>query len=197
MTTKLEAVNLMLAAIGEAPVNSLASGLPDAEAAETLLDEVKKQVLSKGWQVNTRGRKYPVVLEPNSSGEILTPATMISIDTTGPSAYVSVSRRGGYLWDDRNETKVWPTGTKLSCQIIYNLAFEDLNFELQQYIALRAARRFAKREIGSVTLDGLTKEDEDMAYADALSADSEGEDFNMINDNPHSVARRWSNRLRA
>ena len=33
-TTKLEAINTMLSAIGESPVNSLTSGLVDAEQAE-------------------------------------------------------------------------------------------------------------------------------------------------------------------
>ena len=38
-TTVLEAVNTMLTSIGEAPVNSLTSGLEDAELAESILDE--------------------------------------------------------------------------------------------------------------------------------------------------------------
>ena len=33
--SKIEAVNIVLESIGEAPVSSLTSGLPDAEAAES------------------------------------------------------------------------------------------------------------------------------------------------------------------
>ena len=47
--TKLEAVNMVLDAIGESPVSSLTSGLPDAEAAEAKLDEVRVEILSRGW----------------------------------------------------------------------------------------------------------------------------------------------------
>ena len=38
--SKLEAVNIILDGIGETPVSSLDSGLPDAEAAETKLNEI-------------------------------------------------------------------------------------------------------------------------------------------------------------
>ena len=37
-TTKLEAVNIMLSAIGEAPVTKLNSGLVEADIAETILE---------------------------------------------------------------------------------------------------------------------------------------------------------------
>ena len=39
-TTVLEAVNTMLSSIGEAPVNSLASGFEDAELAESIINNV-------------------------------------------------------------------------------------------------------------------------------------------------------------
>ena len=42
-TTKLEAVNTLLSSIGEAPVNSLTSGLVDAELAETILDSTSRK----------------------------------------------------------------------------------------------------------------------------------------------------------
>ena len=45
--SKLEAVNIILDGIGETPVSSLDSGLPDAEAAETKLNEIHKTVCQK------------------------------------------------------------------------------------------------------------------------------------------------------
>jgi hypothetical protein len=41
MLTKLQAVNIILDSIGETPISSLTSGLPDGESAEAKLDEVK------------------------------------------------------------------------------------------------------------------------------------------------------------
>ena len=62
-TTQLQAVNSMLSTIGEAPVNSLDSGLVDAETAETVLNEVSRDVQSFGWNFNT---EPDYVFNPNS-----------------------------------------------------------------------------------------------------------------------------------
>ena len=53
-TTELESVNIMLAAIGESPLNSLTGTLPvDARLAQSTLTEVNKEVQSEGWSFNT------------------------------------------------------------------------------------------------------------------------------------------------
>jgi hypothetical protein len=52
-TTKLDAVNTILIGIGEAPVNTLGSGLQEAEIAEVVLDNINREVQSKGWTFNT------------------------------------------------------------------------------------------------------------------------------------------------
>ena len=53
-TTELESINIMLAAIGEAPINSLTGTLPvDARLAQSTLTEVSKEVQSEGWSFNT------------------------------------------------------------------------------------------------------------------------------------------------
>ena len=53
-TTELEAINIMLAAIGEAPINTLVGTLPvDARIAQSTLSEVNKSVQSEGWSFNT------------------------------------------------------------------------------------------------------------------------------------------------
>ena len=53
-TTELEAINIMLAAIGEAPVNTLTGTLPvDVRLAQSTLTEVNKEVQSEGWSFNT------------------------------------------------------------------------------------------------------------------------------------------------
>ena len=58
-TTELEAVNIMLSSIGEAPVNSLSSGLVDAELAQTTLHNVSREVQAAGWSFNTEyNRSY-------------------------------------------------------------------------------------------------------------------------------------------
>ena len=53
-TTELEAINIMLAAIGEAPVNTLTGTLPvDVKIAQSTLVEINKAVQAEGWSFNT------------------------------------------------------------------------------------------------------------------------------------------------
>ena len=67
-TTELEAINIMLAAIGEAPVNSLIGTLPvDVKMAQKLLNEQNKAVQSEGWSFN---REFNVVLTRDNNNRI-------------------------------------------------------------------------------------------------------------------------------
>ena len=53
-TTELQCINIMLAAIGEAPINSLIGLLPvDAVTAQSTLLEANKSIQSEGWSFNT------------------------------------------------------------------------------------------------------------------------------------------------
>ena len=79
-TTKLEAVNIMLSTIGENPVNSLTSGLVDAELAETILGSVSKAVQSEGWNFNTE-KKVSFIAE--ISGHIILPANILRAAAPG------------------------------------------------------------------------------------------------------------------
>ena len=76
-TTKLEAVNSMLSTIGEAPVNSLTSGLVDAETAETILNEVSRSVQAHGWNFNSEP-DYTVAAD--TSGNVVLPTEIIRAD---------------------------------------------------------------------------------------------------------------------
>jgi hypothetical protein len=54
LTTELDAVNLMLSTIGEAPINDLsASGLGDVAAAKTRLALTSRSIQTAGWHFNT------------------------------------------------------------------------------------------------------------------------------------------------
>jgi hypothetical protein len=52
LTSKLDAINSMLIGIGEAPVNTLNSGLQEAEVAEVILNTISREVQAAGWSFN-------------------------------------------------------------------------------------------------------------------------------------------------
>ena len=77
-TTELEAVNIMLAAIAEAPINSLTGLLPvDAVTAQSTLTEFNKEVQSEGWSFNT---ETDVTLTRDGSNQISLPSNVLRVD---------------------------------------------------------------------------------------------------------------------
>lgn len=184
MITKLDAVNIILDSIGETPVSSLTSGLPDAEAAEAKLDETTLEVLSKGWHQNI---EREIKLSPNSDKEIVIPRQYLRVDTVGNSKDTNVAIRvqdgKRKLFDVKEYT--FKFDRALDVDVVIELEFEALAFELQNYIAHRAARKFQESSMGSASLDSFTVRQEAESYAALLDAEAENEDNNVLRDSGH------------
>mgnify|MGYP003669815792 FL=1 len=184
MLTKLDAVNIILNVIGETPVSTLTSGLPDAEAAETSLNLTIKEVLAKGWQQNS---EISIYMSKNYDQEILVPNQYLRVDTTGLDKDVNVTIRTQNgkrkLFDLRNHT--FKFTKNLLVDVLIDVEFEELNFELQNYISFRSARKFQESAMGSATLDSFASRQEQEAYAALLDAEAEGEDTNILNSSAH------------
>lgn len=193
MLTKLEAVNIVLDSIGETPVSSLTSGLPDAEAAEAKLDEVTTEVLAKGWHQNTN---YNVKLTRNYLNKIVIPNTYIKVDTVGENKELNVTVRTEqnvrYLFDLKKQTFIFDTDPY--CNVVIKLDFPDLTPTMQLYIARKAARTFQESAMGSAALDSFTVRSEAESYAALLDAEAEVEDNNILKDSPHvlQATRRYN-----
>jgi hypothetical protein len=184
MLTKLDAVNIILNAIGETPVSSLTSGLPDAESAESKLDSTIKEVLAKGWHQNL---ERSIVMSRNKDSEIVVPRQYLRVDTVGVDQAVNVvvRKQNGKrkLYDLRNFT--YKFGKDLTVDAIIEIEFESLVYELQNYIAMRAARKFQESAMGSSTLDSFAIRQESEAYTSLLDAESESEDNNILRDSAY------------
>lgn len=184
MLTKLEAVNIILNSIGETPVSSLASGLPDAEEAEAKLDATALEVLSKGWHQNVERGLY---LSRQASGEIVVPNHYLRVDTVDEDRNINVTIReqGGRrkVFDVINQKFKFDKDIK--CNVIVSIEYEGLTFELQNYIAQRAARKFQESVMGSAQLDNFMVRQEQEAYAALLDGEAETEDNNILRDSAH------------
>jgi len=161
-TTKLEAINAMLAAIGQAPVNNLTgSGSLDTSVAIQTLDRVNREVQSRGYHWNT-DKSY--TLTPDATtGKIAAVGTMLQVDTVGTYINTDIIKRGEFFWDRINHTFVF---TKpLKADIVWLLDFEDIPEVARVYIYTRAGRLFADGRIGSQIIDSFTRADESTAKA--------------------------------
>lgn len=174
-TSKLDAVNTMLSSIGEAPVNSLSSGLIEAEIAESILDTVDREVQSMGWNFNTELNKS---FAQDTAGQILLPADILRADATLKSQSKDLVQRGSKMYDKKNHTFV--IGASTALDVVVQLTFADLPEVAKRYIVLRATRIFQDRVVGSNTLHDFQERDEQMALLQLKEFDTETEDHNIF-----------------
>ena len=100
-TTELEAINIMLAAIGESPVNSLIGTLPvDVKLAQSTLTEFNKEIQSEGWSFNT---EIDVTLTRDDSKQIALSQDILRIDANiHQHPTIDPIQRGLKLYDRLN-----------------------------------------------------------------------------------------------
>lgn len=163
-TSELAAVNTIIAAIGESPINSLdEQPTHDVTVALNTLREISGEVQSEGWNWNTED-DYPLV--PNISKEIVVPANVIRVHFREPDSR-DVVLRGQRLYDRAGHTYKFD-GT-LSATITFLLPFEELPETARRYITLKALRIFQERTVGSGNLHDFHVQDEARARAALLA----------------------------
>lgn len=181
-TTQLQAVNSMLSTIGEAPVNSLSSGLVDAETAETVLNEVSRDVQSFGWNFNS---EPDVAVAKDSYGAIPLATNVLRADlASSENKYRSNKneyvQRGAYMYDKVQHTYIINKDLKLD--IVYMLDFTLIPEVARRYITIKAARLFQERVVGSDNLSAMNRADEQQALFALKEMESENGDYNIFDD---------------
>jgi len=190
-TTELEAVNIMLAAIGEAPVATLNEDtIEDAQIALNTLRQVSKELQSKGWHFNT-DYNYPLSVD-TVTFKISYPTTAAHVDAM-PSEDVDVVKRGSFLYNRTDRTFLFSGRTQLLCKIKWMFDFEDLPQPLRVYITLKAARRFAEDVLGDEGTVKWTERDEIDAKVEWVADDIRQADHNMIRSS-YSTAKIFEGR---
>ena len=105
--------------------------------------------------------------------------------------------RNGFLYDMDDHTDVFGTSTTLpTVDLVLVQQFEQLPEYARQYIASKAARRFASRFIGDKGITELAGNDEQEALAAFRQADSRSADANMLEGdmNTYSIINRTTRR---
>ena len=171
-TTKLEAINTMLSAIGESPVNSLTSGLVDAEQAETILNSVNREVQSMGWSFNTDLKRQFV---PDTNKQIQIPSNILRIDMAQDKTdKLELVQRGTKLYNRASSSFFMDDDiTQVLMNAVVLLDFEDLPEAARRYITIRAARIFQDRVVSSNDLHIYQERDELMALVELKDSDNQ------------------------
>lgn len=187
--TELDAVNILLGTIGEAPVNTLSGELMDDVAiARSVLSEVSREIQSKGWHFN---REYDALFQRDVSGEISIPQNIARFDVDKHyHPFMDVTQRGNRAYNKKTRSFVFDTN--LICVIVVLLPFDELPASARYYITVRAARKFSNRYTVSTTIYEFTAMDESQARADFLDENEENADRSILQS--PDIARRVGNR---
>jgi hypothetical protein len=180
-TTELEAVNIMLAAIGESPVNTLTGTLPvDVKLAQTTLEEVNKEVQTEGWSFNT---EINVELTRDGSNHIALSSNVLIVD---PNIHdhpdVDAIQIGLKLYDRKEHT--YEFDDDLKCTIVYFRTFDEIPEPARRYINIKAARIFVDRLVSDEGLRTYTKQDEVRARSILMETDMSNADHNILRGDP-------------
>ncbi len=174
--TELEAVNILLAAIGEAAVSSLETATTvEVTQAKKLLSNVNRAAQQKGWHFNT---EWDVVLTRDSDNRIPLSQAILSVYQPGQLMTLRGMSGDMYAYDLDNNTFTWTKNLNNAVTITL-LDFVDTPNTFRQYVTTRAARIFQEEIIGQVSAETVNRQEEAEAYADLLDDDAERSGLNV------------------
>ncbi|WJY17673.1 hypothetical protein QQS45_08430 [Alteriqipengyuania flavescens] len=182
-TTELEAVNSMLASIGQSPVPGLDdSGIEDANRARDTLRATTRGVLTRGYDFNT-DEGYE--LRPDSEGLIKLPTGVLEIDPSDNSQSIVARRHPNgalCLWNKADKT--WAFDGPVACDIVWGFEFIDLPETARAYITTSAGRQFQQGSVGAQILDRFEAEDESRLFMMLEKREAKSRRANVLRDNP-------------
>lgn len=170
----LEAVNEMLAAIGESPVNSL-EGDPNADVSNCrrILNQVNREVQAKGWSFNIQ--EGATLLPDTFSGLIEYLSSYLRMTTSGGTAFIN---RGGYVYDRTAKTDQFTS--PITVDLIQLRSYSEMPECFRSYIVTKASRRFNIRFFGAGELEGSLQEQEQEAWAAIQEYELDFGGYNMM-----------------
>ena len=132
-SSELDAVNELLASIGEEPLDDLDIMPPSGNTALMLLRRQSRDLQDEGYWFN---RSSGVVLTPDVGGEIAVPAAALSVDGETEDLIVIGSR----LFNRTTNTFIFTAS--VTCEISYHRPWADLTSVVRRYITALALERF-------------------------------------------------------
>ena len=171
---ELSAINDMLAAIGESPVNSL-EGDPNADVANCrrILNQVNREVQGRGWTFNI---EEGAVLTPDATtGFIQFTNDFLKMSSTGGTPYVS---RNGLVYDRLNGTDRF--SGPVTVDLVRLREYSDMPECFRSYIIVKACRRFNIRFFGAGEIEGSLQEQETEAWIMCNEYELDYGNFNQL-----------------
>ena len=186
--TELNAVNSVLAAIGQSPVTTLDFENPETSFVYNLIQECSRDVQDEGWVFN-REEFYP--LEPNSDNHILIPANVLRMDVSANDVYrfTNVIKRDGKLYD--KYTHSYEFRSPIYFDITWLFPMTDLPSVFQRYITVMASKRAAVQMIDNPTLAQQLDQQVAICRSAVLEYETQQGDYNFMDFQPGTAYRSY------
>jgi len=195
-------INQCLLAIGESPypTGTIPSSLQlgtDGETASRVVKTTMVEVQARGWYFNT-DYNFRAYVDQNSF--ITMPPNTLRVDFGKEgNRYIL---KNGRIYDMKRQTYLIDTNI-LEFDAIWLVDYEELPPEAYEYIALRAARKFQQKVIGSTETAKFAMLDEADALNNIMRMQLQVNDYNLQNSrvstrvhNGYLVAGLYSNKGR-
>lgn len=182
--TKVQAVNQMLAAVGESPINNLEADLAEAQTAIDVLDDVSRELQTRGWGWN---RQVNRKIKRSATNEVYLPGNTLSVDikdeyTKRPAKGSRVAFRNGKLYDLVNFTYEFENDPCLD--IVLGLDFDELPENARRAIVLDATARYTQIVIGVDSDTQFLTQQAIKAFIQLEQEEDLRSDYNIVTDNP-------------
>lgn len=172
---ELAAINDMLAAIGESPVNTLEGDTnADVANARRILHKVNTEVQSKGWTFNIEESH---VLTPDTFSKLI-PYLPDYLVVRTPGSTTTYTNRGGFLYDRVNKTDQFEGPVEVDLVLLKS--FDEMPVPFRTYIVAKASRRFNIRFFGAAEIEATLQEEENDAWVAVQEYELEYGKFNML-----------------
>lgn len=176
--TKLEAVNRILRAASESPVNSLVSTeTNDVTAAVNTLDQVSRQVQLEGFIFNSERQ----TLKPDAAGTVYLPRNTlrVSADPLGAQYDLTLVARGNRLFNAGDSTFAFSGPVDVA--LVVELEFEDLPPDMQFEIVDLAAVEYQADVLGSDQVDRRLQNRAELSRVRNRSNETKNRRANWVN----------------
>jgi hypothetical protein len=186
--TELNAVNSVLAAIGQSPVTTLDFENPETSFVYNLIQECSRDVQDEGWVFN-REEYYP--LTPDHNKFITLPANVLRMDVSENDVYrtTDVIKRDGKLYDKLHHT--FEFRNPLYMDIVWLFPLTDLPSVFQRYITSRSSVRAAIQMIDNAQLSQLLQVQENTCRAACMEYEANQGDYNFMGFPPGTAYRTY------
>ena len=174
--SELDAVNSVLANIGQSPVNDLTENSVDIGLAVRHLSSVSRELQMRGWSFNTDSE---YVLSPNPDNKIDITDDMLAVDLDKVNyPEFDVVIRGSFLYNRYNRSYTFTADLK--ADITWLLAWQDLPPHAQNYIVVTSGIRLADDTEAGAASHKFGQEDQLHAWNAFKSQEIDTNDANLV-----------------